>query len=99
MEALTSTLDTRSPEFRANAGRMRELVADLRAKTAQVAQGGGEAARARHTSRGKLLPRDRVQTLLDPGTPFLELSQLAAWNMYGGDAPAAGIITGVGRVS
>ncbi|WP_037576234.1 carboxyl transferase domain-containing protein [Phaeacidiphilus oryzae] len=76
-----------------------ELAADLRARLARVRLGGGERARARHTSRGKLLPRDRVDTLLDPGSPFLELSPLAAEGLYDGDAPAAGLITGIGRVS
>jgi 3-methylcrotonyl-CoA carboxylase beta subunit len=75
------------------------LVADLRAQLARVAQGGGEKARNRHTDRGKLLPRERVDRLLDPGAPFLELSALAAHDLYDGDAPGAGIVTGVGRVS
>jgi 3-methylcrotonyl-CoA carboxylase beta subunit len=78
---------------------MDALVADLRAKVDQVAHGGGEAARKKHTARGKLLPRDRVRTLCDPGAPFLELSQLAAYHMYHNEAPGAGIITGIGRVS
>lgn len=78
---------------------MRALVADLRDKVARIAQGGGEEARAKHLARGKLLPRDRVQQLLDPGTPFLELSQLAAYGMYDDAAPGAGIITGIGRIS
>ena len=78
---------------------MRALVADLRGKLAQVARGGSEAARERHTSRGKLLPRERIDALLDPGAPFLELSPLAAHGMYDGDVPSAGIITGIGRVS
>jgi 3-methylcrotonyl-CoA carboxylase beta subunit len=77
---------------------MQALVADLRQKIAKLAEGGGEAAR-KHLSRGKLLPRDRVQQLLDPGTPFLELSQLAAYGMYDDAAPGAGIITGIGRVA
>ncbi len=77
---------------------MSALVADLRAKIDQVALGGGEAARAKHVARGKLLPRERVRTLLDAGSPFLELSQLAALNMYDNEAPCAGIITGIGRV-
>ena len=76
-----------------------ELAAELRAKLAEVRLGGGERARRRHTERGKLLPRDRVDTLLDPGSPFLELSPLAADGLYGGDAPSAGLITGIGRVS
>jgi 3-methylcrotonyl-CoA carboxylase beta subunit len=99
MTLLASRLDPRSEDFRANADAMRRLVDDLRERVAQIAQGGGEAARNRHTARGKLLPRDRVQQLLDPGTPFLEFSQLAAWDMYDNDAPCAGIITGIGRVA
>jgi 3-methylcrotonyl-CoA carboxylase beta subunit len=98
MQALKSQIDPRSAEFRANADALRTLVHDLRAKVAETAQGGGEAARAKHTARGKLLPRDRVAQLLDPGAPFLEIGQLAAYGMYGGDAPAAGVIAGIGRV-
>jgi len=78
---------------------MRELVAQLRQRLDEVAQGGGEAARAKHVARGKLLPRERIDLLLDPGTPFLELSPLAAHGMYGGEAPGAGLITGIGRVA
>jgi acetyl-CoA carboxylase carboxyltransferase component len=74
------------------------LVADLREKVAAVREGGGEAARRRHLARGKLLPRERVRALLDPGSPFLELSQLAAFGMYDGEVPAAGIVTGIGRI-
>ncbi|GAB4398006.1 MAG: biotin-dependent carboxyl transferase [Rhodoferax sp.] len=104
MPVLSSQLNPRSADFAANAAAMRALVDDLRAKFAQVEQGGGEAARAKHSARGKLLPRERVQALLDPGTPFLELSPLAALGMYpdrdGSDsAPGAGLITGIGRVS
>jgi 3-methylcrotonyl-CoA carboxylase beta subunit len=95
---LGSDLDPRSEAFRANAEAMATLVADLRDKVARVAEGGGEAARTRHLGRGKLLPRERVEALLDPGTPFLELSQLAAHGMYNGEVPAAGIITGIGRI-
>ncbi|HZB90962.1 MAG TPA: carboxyl transferase domain-containing protein, partial [Stellaceae bacterium] len=98
MSALKTALDSRSDTFRANAAAMRAHVADLEARIAQVRQGGGEEARARHLGRGKLLPRDRVRTLLDPGAPFLELSQLAASDMYGEEIPAAGIITGIGPV-
>jgi 3-methylcrotonyl-CoA carboxylase beta subunit len=76
----------------------RELVADLRARLAVAARGGPERARVRHVERGKLLPRERVDALLDPGSPFLELSPLAATGMYGDEAPGAGVITGVGRV-
>ena len=96
---LTSDLDPRSEAFRANADAMATLVADLRERVAQVTEGGGETARKRHVSRGKLLPRERVEALLDPGTPFLEFSQLAAHGMYRGEVPAAGIITGIGRIA
>lgn len=98
MSALASTLDTRSAAFRANAEAMGALVADLRAKVAKAALGGDERSRARHVGRGKLLPRDRVNMLLDPGTAFLELSQLAAHGVYDEDIPGAGVITGIGRV-
>ncbi len=96
---LDTQLNARSADFLANAAAMRALVDDLRARLAQVAQGGGEAARAKHVARGKLLPRERVDRLLDPGTPFLELAPLAALGMYGGDAPGAGLIAGIGRVA
>src|SRR5512141_939987 len=99
MSPLKTDLNARSAEFRANACAMSALVADLRARIDQVAAGGGEAARAKHLARGKLLPRERVRTLLDAGSPFLELSQLAALGMYDNEAPCAGIITGIGRVS
>ncbi|MBP0625349.1 methylcrotonoyl-CoA carboxylase, partial [Cupriavidus sp. LEh25] len=82
MPTLETKLNARSESFKANADAMRELVADLKAKIAKLAQGGGDDARNKHLSRGKLLPRDRMQQLLDPGTPFLELSQLAAYDMY-----------------
>src|ERR1700712_5556126 len=99
MTVLRSDVSPRSADFTANAQVMGALVADLRAKVADVSQGGGTTARDRHTARGKLLPRDRVAALIDPGSPFLELSQLAAFGLYGGDVPAAGIVTGIGRVS
>ena len=104
MPVLETKLNARSAEFQANAAVLRAAVDDLNAKLDVSARGGGEAARAKHTARGKLLPRERVQMLLDPGTPFLELSPLAAFNMYpdrdGTDsAPCAGVITGIGRVS
>ena len=98
MTILETAVDTRSPEFKANAEAMAALVADLRAKVADVEQGGGEAARERHLGRGKLLPRERVRTLVDVGSPFLELSQLAAYRVYDDDVPAAGLITGIGRI-
>ena len=96
---LRSDINPRSAEFSANAEAMGGLVADLRARVAEAQFGGGETARQRHLSRGKLLPRDRVAGLIDPGSPFLELSQLAAHGMYGGEVPSAGIVTGIGRVS
>lgn len=104
MPALETKLNARSADFQANAAAMQAQVDDLNAQVAKAALGGGEATRARHVSRGKLLPRDRVQMLLDPGTPFLELGPLAAKDMYpdrdGTDsAPCAGVITGIGRVN
>ena len=104
MSALESKLNPRSADFQANADAMRALVADLHQRLSEVEQGGGEAARQKHTNRGKLLPRVRVQMLLDPGTPFLEIAPLAALGMYpekdGKDAaPAAGMVAGIGRVS
>jgi 3-methylcrotonyl-CoA carboxylase beta subunit len=99
MAMIESALDPRSEEFQANRQAMETLVADLRSKLAAAALGGGDSARARHVARGKLLPRDRVEMLLDPGTPFLELSPLAAHGLYHGDAPGAGLITGIGRVA
>ncbi|MBX3633375.1 MAG: methylcrotonoyl-CoA carboxylase, partial [Simplicispira sp.] len=99
MTILDTQLNARSADFIANATAMRALVDDLRAHLDKVAQGGGEAARAKHVGRGKLLPRERVANLLDPGTPFLELAPLAALNMYHNDAPGAGLIAGIGRVS
>jgi 3-methylcrotonyl-CoA carboxylase beta subunit len=99
MASIESALNSRSDEFRANRVAMEALVADLRAKMATAALGGGESARTRHLARGKLLPRDRVELLLDPGTPFLEFSQLAAHGLYHGEAPGAGLISGIGRVA
>ena len=99
MPTLTTQLNARSAAFKASAERTRTLVEDLNARLAQIAQGGGAAARAKHTARGKLLPRERVEMLLDPDTPFLELAPLAALNLYDNDAPGAGLIAGIGRVS
>src|SRR5256712_10120731 len=99
MGALRRKGDPRSEEFQANARALAAVVADLRAKVERAAQGGDEAAQAKHLARGKLLPRERLRLLLDPGSPFLELSQLAALGMYDDEAPGAGIITGIGRVS
>jgi len=98
MNVIKSQIQPRAAEFQANGAAMRALVEDLRAKAGEVSQGGGQAARDKHVARGKLLPRDRVDRLLDPGTPFLEIGQLAAYGMYDGQAPAAGLIAGIGRV-
>jgi 3-methylcrotonyl-CoA carboxylase beta subunit len=99
MNVLKSAAVPGSPAFEANRAAMQALVDDLRAKAALIAQGGGEKARARHTARGKLLPRERIERLIDPGTPFLELSQFAAFEVYPDPVPAAGLVTGIGRVS
>src|SRR5689334_5232363 len=98
MSALKTSVDTRSDSFRANREAMQAEVDDLARLVAQIRVGGGEAARKRHLGRGKLLPRDRVRTLLDPGAPFLELSQLAGYQMYPEEVPAGGIITGIGSI-
>ena len=99
MPVFKSLLDPRSADFKANSARMRELVADLRERVAKITIGGDEAARQKHVARGKLLPRERVRTLLDPGSPFLEIGQLAAFGMYGGEVPSASIVTGIGRIA
>ncbi|MEH3086102.1 MAG: methylcrotonoyl-CoA carboxylase [Xylophilus ampelinus] len=99
MTVLATRLQPRSADFQANAAAMRALVEDLRATVAEAAGGGGAAARERHAARGKLLPRERVERLLDPGTPFLEIAPLAAWGMYEGAAPGAGLIAGIGRIA
>jgi len=96
---LVSKINPDSAEFRANRKAMEVLVSDLREKVAKIAQGGSERAREKHLGRGKLLPRERVERLLDPGTPFLELSQMAAYGMYEDQVPSAGLITGIGRVN
>ncbi|HEU5243628.1 MAG TPA: carboxyl transferase domain-containing protein [Gaiellaceae bacterium] len=98
MAVLTSQLDREAEEFARRRERMEELVAEVRERTAQVARGGGEKATERHRSRGKLPARERVDRLVDPGTAFLELNALAAWDMYDGGAPSAGIVTGIGVV-
>jgi 3-methylcrotonyl-CoA carboxylase beta subunit len=95
---LASSVDTRGEAFRANVATMRGLLDALGARTSEAAAGGPAMAREKHLARGKLLPRERVERLLDPGAPFLELSPLAAFGMYGGEVPGAGIITGIGRV-
>ncbi len=99
MPVLKTQLNPRSEGFKASAAAMRALVDELNARLAQIALGGGEAARAKHAARGKLLPRERVEMLLDPDTPFLEIGSLAAWDMYDNAAPGAGMIAGIGRVS
>jgi len=96
---LQSSIDPSSSDFARNAESMRGLVADLREKLSQVAGGGGEASRNRHTSRGKMPARERVDLLVDPGTSFLELSPLAAYGLYGGDVHSASVVTGVGRIA
>ncbi len=98
MAILKSAFNAAAPEAKANAEAWRALVDDLQAKRAEAALGGNEKSRQRHVARGKLLPRDRVMGLLDPGSPFLELSQLAANGMYGEPIHGAGVITGIGRV-
>jgi 3-methylcrotonyl-CoA carboxylase beta subunit len=99
MSIIQSKLNTRSEEFAANSRQMQDLVDDLRLKTDEIRKGGGEKYQQRHVSRGKLLVRDRIDALIDPGSPFLELSQLAAYEVYGDSVPAAGIISGIGRVA
>lgn len=99
MPIIESQLNARSDEFAANAAAMQALVDDLQRQLAVVAQGGGEGLRAKHVARGKLLPRERVRRLLDDGSPFLEVAPLAAWQLYNNDAPGAGLIAGIGRVS
>jgi 3-methylcrotonyl-CoA carboxylase beta subunit len=96
---LTSNVNSDSEQFRANAAKNKALRDELWAKVAEAALGGNEKSRERHTSRGKLLPRERVERLLDPGSPFLEIGQLAANDLYDGEIPGAGLICGIGRVS
>ena len=99
MTAFKSDIDTASDEFKANAAAMTAVVEDLRSLSAKIAQGGSPSAREKHTARGKLLPRDRVAGLIDPGSPFLEFSALAAHKVYDDEVPAAGLITGIGRIN
>ena len=99
MNQIKTSVDTRSAAFEQNRAAMQAVVDDLRQRVSDVGAGGGEQARAKHLARGKLLARDRVSALIDPGSPFLELSQLAAFGMYDGEVPGAGIVTGIGRVS
>ncbi len=99
MTTLKSNTDTTLPEFQANQAAMRALIAELQDRRAQAAEGGPPRSRERHLSRGKLLPRERVMTLIDAASPFLELSPLAANGMYEDSIHAAGIITGIGRIA
>ena len=99
MPVLSTRLNPRGDDFKASAAAMRALVDDLNARLAQVAQGGGEAARAKHVARGKLLPRERVEMLLDPDTPFLEVAPLAGLDLYDNAAPGGGVIAGIGRIA
>ena len=96
---LDSKVSPDRDQIRANAAHKRALAEPLRDDVAKAAKGGNQKRRARHTSRGKLLPRDRVERLLDPGSPFLEIGQLAACDLYDGEVPRAGMIAGIGRVS
>ncbi|QQE89058.1 carboxyl transferase domain-containing protein [Azotobacter chroococcum] len=98
MAILHTQINTRSPEFAANGAAMREQVDQLRALLGRIHEGGGARAQERHTSRGKLLPRQRIDRLLDPGSPFLEIGQLAAFEVYDEEVPAAGVIAGIGRI-
>ena len=98
MAILETRVDRGSPEFEANRARMEELVAELRDRVATLATAGGPEAVEKHRSRGKLLARERIEGLLDPGSAFLELNPLAAWELYEGDAPGAGIVTGIGVI-
>ena len=98
MSVLESQLNSSAEDFKTNTAAMRKLVDDLKAQVGVIARGGGEKAREKHLARGKLLPRDRIKHLCDPGAPFLELSQLAAYKVYEDDVPAAGVVTGIGRV-
>ncbi len=99
MPVISTAIDSKSETFRGNAANLRKLTDELKVELARTAEGGGARAREKHVARGKLLPRERIRALLDPGSPFLELSPLAAHGMYEGAAPAAGIITGIGRVN
>jgi 3-methylcrotonyl-CoA carboxylase beta subunit len=98
MPRLLSTIDPASDDFRSNEAAMAAVIDDLRAVTAEVRAGGTAASRDRHVGRGKMLVRDRIDTLLDPGSPFLELSPLAAYKVYDEEVPSAGIVTGIGRI-
>src|SRR5437764_9182376 len=99
MVPLETHVNPSDPTFKANRQQMEHLVADLRERLARAREGGGTKYLQRHRDQGKLAVRERIDRLLDPGSPFLELSPLAAWNMYDNEAPGAGLVTGIGRVS
>src|SRR6185503_12825293 len=99
MTPIESKIRTSDPDYQANEAANRAIAAELRERVETSRRGGDAQAHERHRSQGKLFVRDRIDRLLDPGSPFLELSPLAAWDMYGGEAPAAGLVTGIGRVS
>ncbi len=99
MTTLSSSVDRRSEDYKTNLAAMQAALDDLEGKSQAIRSGGGERSRAKHLARGKLLPRERVSRLLDPGSPFLEIGRFAAWDLYGNEVPSAGIITGIGRVS
>ena len=99
MEPLQTNINKASPEFKANAEHHRELTEELRKRLAQAREGGGPKYRERHEARGKLFVRERIERLLDPGAPFLEVSALAAWELYDGKAHGAGMVCGIGRVA
>src|SRR5512137_1704340 len=99
METLSSSIDSASPEFKQNAEHHRALAHELKERLARVREGGGEKYRKRQEEQGKLFVRERIDRLLDPGSPFLELSALAAYDIYDNEGPGAGIVTGIGRVS
>jgi len=99
MTVLKTAINSRSAEFKTNQEAMTLLVKDMQDKVQQITLGGGEKAREKHLARGKLLPRERVRQLLDVGSPFLEFSQFAAWDMYDNQVASGGVITGIGRVN
>src|SRR5829696_7450747 len=99
METLSSSIDSTSPEFKQNSGHHKQLANQLKERIARVREGGGEKYRKRQEEQGKLFVRERIERLLDPGSPFLELSALAATDLYDNEGPGAGIVTGIGRVS
>ena len=99
MAVIKSQIDPRSEGYAANKSAMQALINELHANIDKVAEGGGERYSARHKSRGKLLVRERIARLVDPGAPFLEIGQFAAWEMYSGDLHSAGVVAGVGRIA